>query len=112
MTGWDFLHISSPIFIISVPMRWTEEHDIVLFREVLIAQPYQYRAKSAERGSAWTSIANELNAVQEIRFCVTQKAVRDRMKLLVERHKKKQEKKNQLVVFLQKSQRLMKHSIQ
>lgn len=89
MTGLDFLHICSPIFIISVPMRWTEEHDIVLCREVLVAQPYQYRAKSAERGSAWTSIANELNAVQEIRFCVTQKAVRDRMKLLVERHKKK-----------------------
>ena len=89
MTGLDFLHICSPIFIISVPMRWTEEHDIVLCREVLVAQPYQYRPKSAERGSAWTSIANELNAVQEIRFCVTQKAVRDRMKLLVERHKKK-----------------------
>ncbi|CAB3991823.1 Hypothetical predicted protein [Paramuricea clavata] len=70
-------------------MRWTEEHDIVLCREVLVAQPYQYRPQSAERGSAWTSIANELNAVQEIRFCVTQKAVRDRMKLLVERHKKK-----------------------
>ncbi|CAB3999713.1 nucleoporin GLE1-like [Paramuricea clavata] len=45
--------------------------------------------ESAEIGSAWTTIANELNAVQEIRFCVTQKAVRDRMKLLVERHKKK-----------------------
>ena len=70
-------------------MRWTEEHNIVLCREVLVVQPYQYRPKSAERGSAWTSIANELNAVQEIRFCVTQKAVRDRMKLLVERHKKK-----------------------
>ena len=70
-------------------MRWTEEHNILLCQEVLVALPYQHRPKSVERGSAWTSIANELNAVQQMRFCVTQKAVQDRMKLLVERHKKK-----------------------
>lgn len=70
-------------------MKWTEEHDILLCREVLVVQPHQYRPKSTERGNAWTSIANELNAIQEIRFSVTQKAVRDRLKLLVERFKRK-----------------------
>lgn len=52
-------------------------------------QPFQYCPKSAERGSAWTSVAYELNAIQEIRFAVTQKAVRDRLKLLIERFKRK-----------------------
>lgn len=61
----------------------------MLCREVLVVQPYQHRPKSTERGNAWTSIANELNAIQEIRFSVTQKAGRDRVKLLVEHFKRK-----------------------
>lgn len=70
-------------------MKWTEDHDIMLCREVLVVQPFQYRPKSAERGNAWTSVACELNKIQEIRFAVSQKAVRDRLKLLIERFKRK-----------------------
>ena len=76
-------------------MKWTEEHDVMLCREVLIVYPHQYRPKSSERGNAWTTIANDLNAVQEIRFSVTQKAVRDRLKLLVERFKRKDNEERQ-----------------
>ena len=76
-------------------MKWTEEHDIMLCREVLIVQPHQFRPKSTERGYAWTTIANELNALQEVRFSVSQKAVRDRLKLLVERFKRKNREEEQ-----------------
>ena len=72
----------------STPMKWTEQHDM-LCREILLIQPHKYRSKSTERGNAWTSIASDLNAVQELRFTVTQKAVRDRFKLLVGRFKRK-----------------------
>ena len=60
----------------STPMKGTEEHDVMLCRDVLTVYPHQYRPKSSERGNAWTTIANDLNAVQEIKFRVTQKAVR------------------------------------
>lgn len=70
-------------------MKWTEQHDVMLCREILLIQPHKYRLKSTERGNAWTSIANDLNAIQELRFTVTQKAVRDRFKLLIARFKRK-----------------------
>ena len=60
-------------------MKWAKEHDIMLCREVLIVHPHQYRPKSSERGNAGRTIANDLDAVQEIRFSVPQKAVRDKL---------------------------------
>ena len=70
-------------------MKWTEQHDVSLCREVLVVQPFQWQPKTQERGQAWTKIANELNAINHLRFTVNQKSVRDRLKLLIQRFKRK-----------------------
>ena len=64
-------------------------HDLYLCREVLFIKPYQFKPGSACSGNAWTSIANDLCAVEELCFTVNQKSVRDRYRLLIDRHKKK-----------------------
>ena len=44
---------------------------------------------STYSGNAWTSIANDLCAVEKISFTVNQKSVRDGYRLLLDKHKKK-----------------------
>ena len=71
-------------------MKWTEKHDIVLCRELLIMKPYNYKPSTKESGSAWTSVAEDLNKVtEEVIFNVSQKAVRDRTKLLIDKFKRR-----------------------
>lgn len=70
-------------------MKWSERHDIFFCREILLMKPYKFKPGSTERGNAWTSIAVDLGALEDITFNVTQKSVRDRYRLLVEKHKRK-----------------------
>ncbi|KAL9961723.1 hypothetical protein ACROYT_G030723 [Oculina patagonica] len=70
-------------------MKWSEMHDVYLCREILFIKPYQFKSGSTHSGNAWTSIANDLCAVEEISFTVNQKSVRDRYRLLLDKHKKK-----------------------
>ena len=70
-------------------MKWSEMHDVYLCREILFIKPYQFKSGSTHSGNAWTSIANDLCTVEEISFTVNQKAVRDRYRLLLDKHKKK-----------------------
>ena len=64
-------------------------HDLYLCREILFIKPYQFKPGSTYSGNSWTSIANDLCAVEEISFTVNQKSVRDRYRLLLDKHKKK-----------------------
>ena len=70
-------------------MKWSEMHDWYLCREVLFIKPYQFKLGSACSENAWTSIANNLCAVEEISFTVNQKSVRDRYRLLIDKPKRK-----------------------
>ena len=70
-------------------MEWTEIHDTLLCREVLLEEPYKYKKGSNERGKKWTEIAEALNKSEEVKFKVTQRGVRERM----ERFQKKQMEK-------------------
>jgi len=70
-------------------MRWSEEHDLILCREIIMIQPYKFKPGSKESGHAWSTISTDLNKVSEVKFCTTQKSVRDRYKLLLEKHNKK-----------------------
>ena len=63
-------------------MKWTDEHDILLVREILTEEPYTHRPKSKERGAVWAVIAAILNSLSDPVFHVTQRSVRDRFKLL------------------------------
>ena len=67
-------------------MEWTEQKDVMLAREILLGEPFKYRAGSKERGSAWSQIANNLNTHPG--FTVSQRAVRDRFGILEKKAKK------------------------
>ena len=54
-------------------MRWTEKHDIILLREILLREPFKYRHGSSERGAIWEEIADLLNKVPDPNFTVIQK---------------------------------------
>ena len=68
-------------------MEWTEQKDVILAREILLCEPFKYRAGSKERGSAWSQIANNLNTHPG--FTVSQRAVRDRYCLLEKKARKR-----------------------
>ena len=70
-------------------MKWNDEKDALLCREILFIKPYQFKSGSKESGNAWSLIATNLNAAKENEFLVTQKSVRDRYKLLLTKHKRK-----------------------
>ena len=56
---------------------WTKEHDILMLREALTSEPYNFKPKSSERGQVWESIAAHLNSLKRPEFSVTSRAVRD-----------------------------------
>lgn len=70
-------------------MKWTELHDQMLVREILLIQPWTSKKASPERGEAWLKIATSLNSLQTPTFRVTQRSVRDRYALLEKKYKKK-----------------------
>jgi len=70
-------------------MKWSEKHDIFLYREILFMKPYQFKEGSPQSGNAWKNIASDLCEVRDITFNVNQKSVRDRYRLFSEKHKKK-----------------------
>ena len=68
-------------------MGWTEQKDVMLAREILLGEPFKYRAGSKERGSVWSQIANNLNTHPG--FTVSQRVVRDRFGILEKKAKKR-----------------------
>ena len=65
-------------------MTWSNKHDVLLCREIILIEPFAHKEGSRERGSAWDVIASELNCINEgsVKFEVTKRAVRDRYNLL------------------------------
>ena len=51
-------------------------------REVLVSEPFNFKPKSLERGKVWEAIAQRLNAIDQQKFRVSARAVRDRNSLL------------------------------
>ena len=95
-------------------MDWTEEHDIILLREVLaqdpnfitllqrngldrgaveLAQdPYSYKTGSRERGQVLQTFADVLNNMQQPQFKVTSRSIRDHLNSLLSKFKSKTNK--------------------
>ena len=42
-------------------MEWTDAHDILLAREVLVGEPFRFKPRTVERGKVWQEIANRLS---------------------------------------------------
>ena len=70
-------------------MEWSEKHDILLCREVLVLQPFEHPYRSKERGEVWPKIAINLNGLKQPTFKVSKRSVRDRLTLLQSRFKEK-----------------------
>ena len=80
-------------FSFSQQIRWTNGHDVMFLRELLVHESLKQKYGSQERGKLWEKIAeslNGLNTVCELYFKVTQRSVRDRYKLLVDNFKKRE----------------------
>ena len=77
------------VSIFSGPMRWSEAHDILLCREILMIRPYQFKSGSKESGSAWSFVSGDLNSILELTFTNSQKSARDRNQLLLDKHVKR-----------------------
>ena len=58
-------------------MHWTDLHDTLMIREIILFEPWVYRFGSVERGESWKRIAESLNQVQEVKFLVDDRAVRE-----------------------------------
>ena len=42
-------------------MEWTEDHDVLLLREILASDLFSFKKGSVARGERWESIAETLN---------------------------------------------------
>ena len=69
-------------------MIWTDAHDVVLGRQVMVIRPYQHRKGSKESANGWNEITQYLQGYVELSFCVSSKSVRDHFKHLVTKRKR------------------------
>ena len=70
-------------------MVWTDVKDELLCREILLCEPYKFKARTKERENVWKIIANNLNIMADKNFAVDQRAVRERFTLIAEKFEKK-----------------------
>ena len=77
-------------YLVFRTMEWTEDHDVLLVREILASDLFLFKKGSVARGERWESIAETLNEVKTLSFHLKDKrAVRDRWVLLQKKYKAK-----------------------
>ena len=70
-------------------MIWTEEQDDALCKQILVIEPFRYRPRTNQSGSAWSKVAGELNKMTSLQMKVDQRAVRDRFTTIKKKFKDK-----------------------
>ena len=70
-----------------VAMKWGNEKDELLIKEMFSSRPWEYPSGSSQRGAAWEEIATVLNLLDG--FFVNQRSVRDRYNNLVSKYVQK-----------------------
>ncbi|XP_073229661.1 uncharacterized protein [Porites lutea] len=73
----------------SQSMKWTEEHELLMLRELMLLQPWLHKKGTSERGDDWEKLAVSLNAIPYPQFRVTQRSVRDHYSTMEKRRRKK-----------------------
>ena len=76
-------------------IKWSEEDDLMLCREVLVMEPFKLQKQSRERGEIWGEIAQNLNGLSVPKFTVRTRSVRDRLTLFLRKYKEKVRKEEQ-----------------
>lgn len=73
-------------------MEWIDEHDILLLREMIASELFQFKKGSPDRGKIWESIHERLNKLNNPKFMIKEKrgGVRDRWNLLQTKFKRTQ----------------------
>lgn len=75
-------------------MEWIDEHDILLLREMIASELFQFKKGSPDRGKIWESIHERLNKLNNPKFMIKEKRdVRDRWNLLQTKFKRTQRDK-------------------
>ena len=67
--------------------KWTKQQDLLLAREMLTVEPYKCKNRSRKSGQAWDLIPANLNSVHAPHFRVSQKSVRERVRILLKNFK-------------------------
>ena len=49
-------------------MEWTDEHDVLMMREMLASDLFSFRKGSPGRGIVWEAIAEKLNKINSPEF--------------------------------------------
>ena len=55
-------------------MEWSDEHDMLLSREILTSEPFKAKRRTPEWGQLWQSVADHLNCIPERKFKVSNKS--------------------------------------
>ena len=64
-------------------MEWSEEHDIILLREMISREIFSFKKRSPDRGKTRESIQEFLNQMENPKFHIKEKrGVRDRWNIL------------------------------
>ncbi|XP_027056877.1 DDRGK domain-containing protein 1-like [Pocillopora damicornis] len=56
-------------------MEWLESHDLALYGEVLVFEPFKYPKRSKERSEIWGRIAVNLNSPRSQKFTVSKRSL-------------------------------------
>ncbi|CAH3165074.1 unnamed protein product [Porites lobata] len=71
-------------------MFWTEEHDVILVREMLANSPFAGTKRgTVQRGRKWNEISERLLQAEAPKFKVDQRGVRERYGLLAKAYRRK-----------------------
>lgn len=81
----------------SQTMKWSDQHDLELVKEILAERPFDHPKGSRQIGQVWQTIVDNLNSRADIMFNLKDiRAVRDRYNLLEKSTRRKKERKSML----------------
>ena len=71
-------------------MEWTDQHDVLILREMIFSDVFSFKKGSVSWGNAWDPIAEKLNQIDSPQFRIKDKrGVRERWELLRRKCKSK-----------------------
>ena len=59
-------------------MIWTAQHEKILLREILTYEPFNHKSGTVQRGESWKLIAESLNSLDEAKYTITHRSVREK----------------------------------
>ena len=59
-------------------MIWTAQHEEILLREILTYESFNHKSGTVQRGESWKLIVESLNSLDEPKYTVTHRSVREK----------------------------------